>query len=308
MYYYIAVSTLSSILFTFLITRQWFEPEYNSFKYIIGWYGLKTYTKMNKYVKKIYKIKNYFYPMNDDIFDIHFISNGHEVVKISNKDIDLCKIKTYDFIFYEFYKEDEPKYMVIRDKASNEFSISVEDIEKSNVRFLAPQIIIDKVQTLIDFNQNIYLVNNKLFSRPFITWYMKSYHDILLENTQEYSIRFFDNNMDFIQINSEQCVILGKDTYEIVNYKKEETDAETDASETETDASETETDASETETDASETETDASETDAEDEELEEDASETDAEDEELEEETEAEDETEAKLIEPVLHITQERGC
>jgi hypothetical protein len=190
------------------------------------------------YVKKIYKIRHYFYDTKDSTVDIHFISNGEEVLKISNKDSDLCKIKTYDFIFYELDKEDEPNYMIVRDKISNEIG---EDIEKSNVRFLAPQLMIDDSLTLIEFTQNIYLVGNKLFSRPFIMWYMKTVKDYLVDD-KEYSIRFFDNKMDFIQITSEQCIILGKDTYEIVKYERSE-EAESSACETdacETDACETE--------------------------------------------------------------------
>ena len=256
MYFYIALSTLSSLLFAFLITRQWFEPEYETFKYLIGWYGLKAYTKINKYVKKIYKIKNYFYGTPDSIVDIHFISNGEEVLKISNNDSDLCKINTYDFIFYELDKEDEPNYMVVTDKISKELAVNVEDVEKSNVRFLAPQLMIgDYSPILMEFTQNIYLVGNKLFSRPFINWYMKSVKDYLVED-EEYSIRFFDNKMDFIQITSEECIILGKDTYEIVKYEIAEA-SEAEASEAE--ASEAEASEADTE-DASEAETEEADT------------------------------------------------
>jgi hypothetical protein len=256
MYFFIALSTLSSLLFAFLITRQWFEPEYETLKYLIGWYGLKTYTKINKYIKKIYKIKNYFYGTPDSEVDIHFISNGEEVLKISNKDSDLCKINTYDFIFYEIDKEDEPNYMVIRDKLSKELASNVEDVEKSNVRFLAPQLMIgDYSPLLMEFAENIYLVDNKLFSRPFITWYMKTEKNYLVED-EEYSIRFFDNKMDLIQITSEECVILGKDTYEIVKYEREEAEEEMDADACDADAEEEadEVEADEVEADEAETE------------------------------------------------------
>ena len=269
MYFFIALSTLSSILYTFLFLRQWDNPDYETLKYIIGWYGLKAYTKVNMYVKKIYKIKNYFYDRTDSSVDIHFISNGQEVLKISKSDSDLCKINTYDFIFYELDKEDEPKFMVIRDQISKELALNIEEIEKSNVRFLAPQIIIDKSNKLIDFTQNIYLINNKIFSRPFITWYMDAFHNYFLDNKQEYSIRFFDNKMDFIEMNSEQCVILGKDTYEIVKYERER-------------ACETDAEACETNEEACETDEEACETD---------------------EETESKQE-----FNTTLHITQERGC
>ena len=260
MYYFIALSTFSSVLFAFLIARQWFEPEYDTIKYLIGWYGLKAYTKINKHVKKIYKIKQYIYDINDNTIDINFISNGEEVLKLSNNDLDLCKIKTYDFIFYEINTEDDQKYMVIKDKISK----NVEDIEKSNVRFLAPQLTIDKSQTLIEFTQNIYLVGNKLFSRPFITWFMSKNKNILVDSNQEYSIRFLDNNMDFIQINSDQCIILGKDTFEIVKYERasdEDSEADSEA-ESEADASARESDeASACETDeASTCETDEAST------------------------------------------------
>ena len=286
MYFIIALTTLSTILSTFLyvfITRQWFKPEYDTLKYIIGWYGLKTYTKINMYVKKIYKIKHYFYSTNDDILNIYFISNGYQVHKTSNINDDLSNIPTYEFICYEVNKEDEPKYLVVRDKVSNKKG---EDIAKSNVRFLSPQIIINKSTTLIEFTQNIYIINNKIFSRPFITWYMNAFHDTVVDNKQDYSIKFFDNKMDFIEITSEQCIVLGKDTYEIVKYERAceteacacETDEEACASETDEEACASEIE--DEETCASEIEDEAGASEIEDEE----ASETDADDEEESEE------------------------
>ena len=153
---------------------------------------------------------------------------------------------------------------------------------------MAPQIIIDESTTLLDFTQNIYLINNKIFSRPFIKWYMDAFHNSFLDNNQEYSIQFFDNKMDFIKITSEQCVILGKDTYEIVNYERES------ACETDTEACETDTESCETDEEACETDEEACETD-------EEACETD------EEACETESESKQKFN-TELDITQERGC
>jgi len=231
MYFYIAFSTISSMIFSFFFTQMWvryvFPTEFETITYLIGWYSLKAYTKMNMYVKKI---KYHFFPITDTV-NIHFISNGDEVLQLSNKDSDLSLIQTYDFIFYEIDKENEPAYVVIKDKVTNESEIILEDIEKSNARFLAPHLLIDNSQMLIEFTKNFYVVNNKLFSRPFITWYMKTFHDYIIDN-KDYSIQFFDNNMDFIEISSDQCVILGKDKYEIGNYVKEEAcEADADACE-----------------------------------------------------------------------------
>jgi len=210
------------MIFSFFFTQLWvryvFPTEFETITYLIGWYSLKAYTKINMYVKKI---KYHFFPITDTV-NIHFISNGDEVLELSNKDSDLSLITAYDFIFYEIDKENEPAYVVIKDKVTNESEINLEDIEKSNARFLAPHLLIDNSQMLIEFTKNFYVVNNKLFSRPFITWYMKTFNDYSIDN-KDYSIQFFDNNMDFIEISSDQCVILGKDKYEIGNYVKEET-------------------------------------------------------------------------------------
>jgi hypothetical protein len=124
---------------------------------------------------------------------------------------------------------------------------------------------------------------------------MNAFHDTVVDNKQDYSIKFFDNKMDFIEITSEQCIVLGKDTYEIVKYERAceteacacETDEEACASETDEEACASETDeeacASEIEdeeTCASEIEDEAGASEIEDEE----ASETDADDEEESEE------------------------
>jgi len=274
MYFYIAFSTISSMIFSFFFTQLWvryvFPTEFETITYLIGWYSLKAYTKMNMYVKKI---KYHFFPITDTV-NIHFISNGEEVLQLSNKDSDLSLITAYDFIFYEIDKENEPAYVVIKDKVTNESEINVEDIEKSNARFLAPHLLIDNSQMLIEFTKNFYVVNNKLFSRPFITWYMKTFNDYSIDN-KDYSIQFFDNNMDFIEISSDQCVILGKDKYEIGNYVKEEA-SEADASEA--DASEVE--ACEVEACEVEAEADGWVTD---EEIDEEIDGEDADDEEVEE-------------------------
>jgi len=262
------------MIFSFFFTQLWvryvFPTEFETITYLIGWYSLKAYTKMNMYVKKI---KYHFFPITDTV-NIHFISNGEEVLQLSNKDSDLSLITAYDFIFYEIDKENEPAYVVIKDKVTNESEINVEDIEKSNARFLAPHLLIDNSQMLIEFTKNFYVVNNKLFSRPFITWYMKTFNDYSIDN-KDYSIQFFDNNMDFIEISSDQCVILGKDKYEIGNYVKEEA-SEADASEA--DASEVE--ACEVEACEVEAEADGWVTD---EEIDEEIDGEDADDEEVEE-------------------------
>jgi hypothetical protein len=236
-----------------------FPTEFETITYLIGWYSLKAYTKINMYVKKI---KYHFFPITDTV-NIHFISNGDEVLQLSNKDSDLSLITAYDFIFYEIEKENEPAYVVIKDKVTNESEINVEDIDKSNARFLAPHLLIDNSQMLIEFTKNFYVVNNKLFSRPFITWYMKTFNDYSIDN-KDYSIQFFDNNMDFIEISSDQCVILGKDkyeisNYEIVKYEREEEDSEASARETDEeveDETDEEASACETEAEASACETD----------------------------------------------------
>jgi hypothetical protein len=254
-----------------------FPTEFETITYLIGWYSLKAYTKMNMYVKKI---KYHFFPITDTV-NIHFVSNGEEVLQLSNKDSDLSLITAYDFIFYEIEKENEPAYVVIKDKVTNESEINLEDIEKSNARFLAPHLLIDNSQMLIEFTKNFYVVNNILFSRPFITWYMKTFNDYSIDN-KDYSIQFFDNNMDFIEISSDQCVILGKDKYEIGNYVKEE------ASEAASEACACEADACEVEVEA---EADAWVTDEEiDGEIDEETDGEDEDDEEIEEELDYEEE------------------
>jgi hypothetical protein len=122
---------------------------------------------------------------------------------------------------------------------------------------------------------------------------MDAFHKSFLDNKQEYSIRFFDNKMDFIQMNSEQCVILGKDTYEIVKYEREIA-CEPEACETDTEACETDT--CETDEEACETDTCETDTCETDEEAHDDSSTSEA------------DESSKQESNSTLHITQERGC
>ena len=193
-------------------------------KYFIMWQALKLYGKFNIFIEKCYKFKNQF--CRNDIIDIHIISNGYEKIK-KIKSICDPQVIPCDFIYYEFDKEDEElKYMVFTDKLSK----NLKNIEKSNVRFLVPQLKIKDSLTLIEFtHQNIYLVNNIIFSRPFIQWYMNEFHSYFVNNNQDYLITFFDDKMDAIEINGNQCIVLEKDTYKIINYtKKSESESESD--------------------------------------------------------------------------------
>lgn len=223
MYFCIAFSTITSLFFSFIFTRNWFENnypvEYETIKHLFYWYALKTYIKFDMVFNNMKRIFYNFNKNKNKELIIHFILDGKD--QGSNVD----EISEYDFIYYRLdtvcknlditdtddYAE-ENKYMVFTSNISGE----LENVEKSNVRFLSPHIHMDDTDIQIIFKENIYLVDNELFNRNFIKWYLLTNQNKVLADEDVYTVKFFDNKMDFVELKSDQGIILKKDTYVIV--------------------------------------------------------------------------------------------
>jgi len=252
MYFYLAISSLISLL---IYNYRWYNITYSdeikSITYIIGWYGLKSYTMIELKMKKIYnKCINVICDSNKPyISKIILLNNGNEIMntkKNNNIEETINYIEntnnknSYDFIIYEcVIPEKNTTYVRLTNNLesiykvnenNNEIkSINYNNLEKSEVQFLSPTIVLkdnkyvfipNDDDNIIKIPKTIYLVDNILFHKSFIKWYLKKHHNVELEehNNKEYSVQFFDNNMDFITISNKENIILEKTDYQRITH------------------------------------------------------------------------------------------
>lgn len=254
MYYYLAFSAfISFIIYNYNFLTATYSDEIKSISYIIGWYGMRTYTMVEMRVKKIYN--NYInVSMSDDSKDpyiskIILLNNGNEIMNYSTtiknnsgidktikfiKQYDNCK--SYDFIISEYViPKNDITYIHLTNSLETFYNINKTDndynnLEKSYTYFLSPTINIkdkkygfninDETSKTNSKNKTIYLIDNILFHESFIKWYLIKYHNVDLDEfddneMKEYSIQFFDNNMDYITLSNKEYIILGKTDYEV---------------------------------------------------------------------------------------------
>ena len=251
MYYYLAISAfISFIIYNYHLLTATYSDELKSLNYLIGWYGMRTYTLVEMKIKKLYN--NYInVSMSVDTKDpyiskIILLNNGNEIMNYSTtiknpisidetikfiEQSDNCK--SYDFIISEYViPKNDITYVQLTNSLETFYNINKEDkdydnLEKSDTHFLSPTINIKDKKYVFNLNdesnktktKTVYLIDNILFHESFIKWYLINYHNVDLDEfddneMKEYSIQFFDNNMDYITLSNKEYIILGKTDYE----------------------------------------------------------------------------------------------
>ena len=250
MFLCVAFTTLFSMLLTYTYNccEQYFPEKTNSLKIQFGWYGLKAYTKIMNVLDKITIFqKNIFYQHK-----IILLNNGIEVITFYPKNQSLSgfnetftnantnntnTIKSeyyYDFVLYEFIDPVTQKENMVLSDRLDKLNDSINDggeNEKSDVRFLNPCIEINNTKISFVLDDRMYLTNNILFNKSFIKWFLNKYPQEnqsldFSEIKNNFTIHFFDNNMDYITINSNQMIVLGKQDYTIITNIVDEVDDE----------------------------------------------------------------------------------
>ena len=90
----------------------------------------------------------------------------------------------------------------------------------SSVKFLGMNIVISNVSKQIDVilsstRSNFFMNSNILFDRPFIKFYLKKFHDIVLRGPEDYTISFIDNEMEIIKFKDDHYLELYNNSYKI---------------------------------------------------------------------------------------------
>ena len=73
----------------------------------------------------------------------------------------------------------------------------------------------------MDVDANHMYVNNELFSRGFVTRYVK-YNNIDINFTNDYIINIMDNDINMITLKSNQYLVINKTDYVVKTINKDE--------------------------------------------------------------------------------------
>jgi hypothetical protein len=237
-YFYLYLSTLASLCYSFLITLKMLElyypNEYNNIKIKMFWFFLKISIISNTSYEKIKNtLYNAIYGKKDVIkYNITFINEGIEVDNIKTNDFNLIKTPNseYEIILYNINLSDDTNNNSTQITNSREcvyfFTdklVESEDffkkIKMSSVKLLAPQIHVGNVKIPIKLKDlTIYYENTILFWNKFATWYL-TYIDPLDQNEcddidlNNYSISFIDDQMNLIRLNKNESILLKEETY-----------------------------------------------------------------------------------------------
>lgn len=209
----------------------------NKIRDVVLWQGLKVYTLLeNKYHFCIKKGKafldNYFYTNKENVYFIH---NGSVVKSCYSNELGgntntNTNVPECDFIlqFLKINCEDTDKYdnNVIRFnnyKDLVEYNTTTNKNDKASpVKFLGMSIIIlnacSSKQINIDISSrrsNFYMNSNILFDRPFIKFYLNEFHDIILNDNDDYTLSFIDNEMEEMKMDERHYIELYNNNYRI---------------------------------------------------------------------------------------------
>jgi hypothetical protein len=205
----------------------------------ILWQGLKVYTMLTNRteycIKKGLLLLSKYLHINTTINNkenIHFIYDGNVVNSYSFNDAIVCKCETRpecDFIL-QFVKRDTHnnekfdydvlRFATYKDLVEFNTTDTTTIYTPSSVKFLGMNIVISNVSKQIDIilpstRSNFFMNSNVLFDRPFIKFYLKKFHDIILKDHEDYTISFIDNEMEVIKFKDDHYLELYDNSYKI---------------------------------------------------------------------------------------------
>jgi hypothetical protein len=178
---------------------------------------LETITRMS-FNKLINSIHNVFINPTKMMFikkepvdnkDVAYYMNGRLVKKLSYLEaLNYQPQEEYNLIIYKMrnVKGDNTDYFKIFENHED-----INDcFEHSQLKFISVEISIDELDKKVSLNLNdvnLYVDGNKLFTRPFITWFLMEKYGINLKDETKYTIYTIDNqiNMDKFE-NSDNIV------------------------------------------------------------------------------------------------------
>ena len=124
----------------------------------------------------------------------------------------------YNMILYK-KSVNKTKYNLIRYNNYSELidSENKDNSEVSNVRIINPVLKIneDKVYKLKISNCNYMLVENIIYDRIFLKWFMLKYYNYILNDDDDYKVQYINSGPEIriIELSKEKSIYLEKDGY-----------------------------------------------------------------------------------------------
>jgi hypothetical protein len=198
-----------------------YPVEYENLKYNFGWYSLKIATIGNLFYNKCTSMikNNFVLKTENNKYKVTFINDGTEIIDYVLDDLKLIQNldEPFEIIAYEFFMNMK-KILFFSNKLITDDTF-VESLKESKFTFLAPQIhLSNKTIPIVFSDYNIYISENQLFWPGFAKWYLSSAfcNEKQLEDEENYTISFIDNNMNTVKIKDNEHVILGESNYIII--------------------------------------------------------------------------------------------
>lgn len=145
-------------------------------------------------------IKYLFVKPEEDYKDVSYYMNGRLVKKMSYiESLNYNPQEEYNLIIYKINNNNNtdietPYYL----KIFNNHEDINDNFELSRLKFISTEILIDGLDQKITLNlsnENIYLQGNKLFTRPFITWFLMEKLGFKLKEETKYTVYTIDNEI-----------------------------------------------------------------------------------------------------------------
>ena len=151
------------------------------------------------------------YPVN--LYPVNSILNETNIKENSD----------YDFIVYTD-NETTPSNIKIMHKDNTNISDKTYNYELSTIKFILVEVIVNNNVYLIELSNNIYnfYIENNIFNKNFFVYFLHYFHKDKLAveniNTEEFTIKIIDSNVDIKMIDKEnQFIKLNKSSYEIIS-------------------------------------------------------------------------------------------
>ena len=181
------------------------------------WYGMRTYIQASEYFTEGEKNSDneeeeYEEEESSDTY-IHYTLEPEEALVTSfvNEKTreDIKKNHTTDLEMVSTKINGNEYFKILEDDAVL-LEIDYLPIEKQFI-----QVELEQNNKKICIHENLdkfYLADNKLFTKPWLQWYLSKYYGERLDDT--YTIHIIDNSVNLFKINEKEYIFLTKQSYE----------------------------------------------------------------------------------------------
>lgn len=123
----------------------------------------------------------------------------------------------FDLMFLIKKVEDKELYKRLVDK--NEITENVE-MKITKKPFIQVELCQNENKSSIHkYLEHFYIENNKLLDKPFVSWYVKTFYGLLLDD--EYSLSIIDSDVNMFKLNSDQHIVLTENKKYLLHTQEE---------------------------------------------------------------------------------------